>query len=125
MIRIIDNKKIDLTADEYKAYKDLCRSYDRPNFKGEELFKDHFIANNEGIIVFVKPPHKRYSSLEVFCFLISIMNNQHMRIHYEQVESLVKEAKAKLTGLIKENQDLKAANAALSKSKTTKSEKVE
>lgn len=109
MIRIVDNKKLELTDDEYRAYDALCRSYDRPNFKGEELFKDHFISNEYGIIVAVKPPHKRYSSLEVFCFLISIMTSQHMRILYDQNQALIKETKEKIGQLIKEVNDLKKA----------------
>ena len=41
-MKIINNKRIDITEDEYKTYKEICRAYDRDNFQGEELFKDHF-----------------------------------------------------------------------------------
>lgn len=101
MIRIIDHKKIDLTNDEYQLYQKICRSYDdaKSNRKGEDLFVDHFEVNGEGIIVFVKPPTKRYSSLEVYCFLISIMQNQHMRILHEQNKMLIEETKKKLQEL--------------------------
>ncbi len=98
MIRLIDHKKVDMTNDEYKMFKDICRSYDdkNANRKGEDLFVDHFEVNSEGIITFVKPPSKRYSSLEVYCFLISIMQNQHMRILYEQNKMLIKETSKKV-----------------------------
>ena len=100
MIRIIDNKKIDLTNEEFQMYQDICRSYDRPNFKGEELFKEHFNTNNDGIIIFVRPPQKRFTSMEVFCFLISIMVNQHLRIGQDQINKLVEEARTKITELV-------------------------
>ncbi|NJO18721.1 MAG: hypothetical protein HC877_24275 [Thioploca sp.] len=68
MKRIIDHKAIDMTDDEFRLYNQICRSYDRTNFKGEDLFKDHFESNNDGIILFVRPPNKKYSSLEVYTF---------------------------------------------------------
>lgn len=101
-IKVIDNKKVEMTTDEYKLYQKICRSYDRPSFKGEELFKEHFESNNDGVIIFVKPPQKRYSSLEVFCFLISIMQNQHMRVLYDQQAMLIKETEIKINKLIKQ-----------------------
>jgi hypothetical protein len=93
-MRIIDNKKVCITDDEFRFYNNLCREYDRPNFKGESLFVDHFESDDDGIIVFVKPPSKRYSSLEVYTFIVSLMVNQHLRVMREQTESFVKEAKA-------------------------------
>jgi len=100
MRRIVDNKRIDLTNDEWLSYQKICRSYDRPNSRGEELFKDHFETNEHGTIIFVRPPEKRYSSMEVFCFLISIMNNQHLRIGQEQAAMMVKEAGQKIEELV-------------------------
>lgn len=102
MRRVIDNKRIDLTNDEWDMYQKICRSYDRPNFQGEELFKDHFETNEHGIITFVLPPQKKYSSLEVFCFLLSIMNNQQNRIIQEQFQMLIKEAGKKIEGLVQD-----------------------
>ena len=92
MIKIIDHKRVEMTNDEYKMYQKICRSYDRANFKGESLFEDHFEAS-DGIILFVKPPQKKYSSLEVYCFLISLMTNQHMRLMHQQIDALVSETK--------------------------------
>jgi len=94
MIKIIDHKKVELTNDEYLLYQKICKSYDdvHANRKGEDLFKDLFEVNEEGIIIFVKPPTQRYSSLEVFCFLLSIMQNQHLRIIHDEAKSLIKEA---------------------------------
>ena len=109
MIRIIDHKRVDLTNDELQMYQQICRSYDEPkvNRKGEDLFVDHFDVDGDGIITFVKPPSRRYSSLEVYCFLISIMQNQHMRNLYEQNKMLVKETSNKIKELMIELEQLK------------------
>lgn len=85
MIRIIDNKKIDLTDDEWGLYQSICKSYDGPNFRGADLFIDLFETDNNGIIVFLKPP-KYQTSFEVFLFLISIMNHQHLRAGHKTIE---------------------------------------
>jgi hypothetical protein len=95
VVRIIDNKKVSLTNDEYLVYEEICRGYDRPNFKGNDLFQDHFEVNEDGIILFVKPPQKKYSSMEVFTFLLSIMVNQQLRISQDQVHTLIEEVKQK------------------------------
>lgn len=108
MKRIIDNKRIDLTTDEYSMYESICRSYDRPNFKGEELFKGHFQTNEHGIITQVIPPHNRQTSHEVFQFLISIQNNQHNRINRDMVLSLIKEAGEKIKQLVEHAEKLQS-----------------
>jgi septal ring factor EnvC (AmiA/AmiB activator) len=96
-----------MTPDEYKYFEEICQGYDRPNFQGKDLFQDHFESNDSGIIVFVKPPHKKYSSMEVFTFLISVQVNQQLRLAREQVEALVKEAENKLRETFDENAKLK------------------
>ena len=104
MIRIIDNKKVKISDDEYAMYLDICKANDRPNFEGKSLFEDLFEVNGDGIIIFVKPPRKKYSSMEVYCFLISIMTNQHIRIMYEQTNMLVKEAQQKFGEVVSKYQ---------------------
>lgn len=94
-IRIIDHKKVLLTPDEFRYYEEICEGYNRPNFSGQDLFQDHFETNDDGVIVFVKPPHKKYSSMEVFTFLISLQVNQQLRLAQAQVQSLVIEADKK------------------------------
>jgi hypothetical protein len=78
MLRIIDHKRIDLTESEYKLYQEICRAYDTPKFKGEDLFKDLFETNEHGIIIFLRPPSKTYTSMEVYMFLVNIMVHQHL-----------------------------------------------
>lgn len=106
MKRIIDNKRVDLTDTEFEMYQAICRSYDRPNFKGEDLFRDLFETNSDAIIVFVRPPTRNFSSMEVWLFLISIMNNQHIRICHEQVESFCREGKDNIAVAISELKEL-------------------
>ncbi len=113
-IHIIDHKKVWMTPDEKKMYDFICEGYDKPNFQGKDLFQDHFEVNESGVIVFVKPPHKKYSSMEVFTFLVSLQVNQHLRISQEQMQSLVSEAENRITektieveGLKQEIQSLK------------------
>jgi hypothetical protein len=106
-IRIIDNKKVLMTPDEYRYFEEICQGYDRPNFQGKDLFQDHFESNDSGIIIFVKPPHKKYSSMEVFTFLVSLQVNQQLRLAQEQMETLIKEAENKLRETLDESAKLK------------------
>lgn len=88
MIRIIDNKKINITDDEWISYQQICRSYDRESFKGEELFRDLFETNDDGIIVFLRPPSNRHISFEVFMFLMIIFQQQYQRIANQKFDDL-------------------------------------
>lgn len=93
MLRIIDNKRIHLTDSEFKLYQEICRSYDTPNFKGEDLFKELFETDKNGIIIFLRPPTKQYTSMEVYMFLTNVMIHQHLGTACEHVENVLKEAK--------------------------------
>lgn len=93
MLRIIDNKRIELTDSEFKLYQEICRSYDGPKFKGEELFKDLFETDKNGIIIFLRPPNKSYTSMEVFMFLVSVMVHQHLGVGCKELNSLIAQNK--------------------------------
>lgn len=95
-IRVIDNKKVDLTIDESKMYDKIVQSYTTATNKGEDLFQDLFESDNDGIIIFLKPPSKRLTSFEVFLFLMSIMQHQHLRLMRQQVDDLCKEVREKI-----------------------------
>lgn len=95
-IRIIDNKKLALTQEEWDLYQSIARSYDRANFKGEALFKDLFESDEEGIIIFLKPPASKYTSIEVFLYVVAVFQHQHMRQMHSQLKSLMGEVRAKL-----------------------------
>lgn len=98
-IRVIDNKAVDLTEDEYEMYQKIVKSYTSLTNKGEDLFIDLFESDDKGIILFLKPPSKRQTSFEVFLFLVSIFQHQHTRLMYEQVADMGKQLKEKMQEL--------------------------
>jgi hypothetical protein len=104
---IIDSKKIDLTEDEYRVYENICRSYDRPNFKGESLFKNLFETDNDGIILFIRPP-ATFTSLEVVVFMMACQQQQHIRLMYGQLESFISDTESKIEQSL--NKELKTLN---------------
>lgn len=95
-IRVVNNKKLDLTDDEYTMYQNIVKSYTTPTNKGEDLFIDLFETDQDGIIIFLRPPSKFRTSFEVFLFLMSIMQHQHLRIMRAQVDSLMAEVRGNL-----------------------------
>ena len=97
-VRIIDNKKISLTDREWDAYVQICRSYDRPNCKGEELFKELFESDKTGTIVFIKPPSTRYTSFEIVVFMFAIYNAQQLDLMKAEVAKTMSELTEKVNG---------------------------
>lgn len=95
MIQIIDNKKVEMTSDEHVMYMKIVKSYTTPTNKGEDLFIDLFETDDNGIILFLKPPSKRQTSFEIFLFLMALMQHQHLRIMRQQVDDLAEEMKQK------------------------------
>lgn len=98
-IRIVDNKKLDMTDDEMRLYETICRSYDDINFKGSELFKGLFETNDDGIIVFLRPPSTRKTSLEVYLFLMNLTMHQHLRSMHRQIDDICTQVTDKLKTL--------------------------
>lgn len=68
-----------MTPEEVKAYTDICRSYDRPNYKGDDLFIDLFETDNKGNITFIRSPSKQ-TSMEVFLFICALYEHQGRRL---------------------------------------------
>jgi len=95
-LRVIDNKRVDLTYDEDQMYQKIVASYTSLTNKGEDLFIDLFETDDNGIIIFLKPPSRRQTSFEVFLFLMSVMQHQHLRIMHKKVDSLCAEVRDKL-----------------------------
>lgn len=91
--RIIDNKKVDMTPDEWAMYDKIVKSYTDLQNKGEDLFIDLFEVDENGIIVFLKPPSKRRTSFEVFLFLMALMQHQHLRLMHKQIDDMAAELK--------------------------------
>lgn len=105
MIKIVDHKKLDMTDQEYEMFTAICQSYTKPQLKGESLFQDLFETNGEGIITFLKPPTSNASSMEVWLFLVSLMNNQHLRLCHDQIDALCRETKMNIEKLLQEARD--------------------
>ena len=104
---VIDNKKVDLTSDEWNMYQKIVKSYTSATNKGEDLFIDLFETDDNGIIMFLRPPSKRQTSFEVFLFLISIQQQQHIRIMYAQVADVCKQMKDKIREVDEKLQSIK------------------
>jgi hypothetical protein len=96
---IVNNKKLDMTNDEYVLYQKIIKSYTTPTNKGEDLFMDLFETDDAGIIKFLRPPSIRQTSLEIFLFLVVLQNQQHMRLMQAQVDDICSQMKTKLKEL--------------------------
>lgn len=94
--RIIDNKKVEITEDEWSMYQKIVKSYTSITNKGEDLFIDLFEVDDSGVIIFLKPPSKRQTSFEVFLFLMSLMQHQHLRLMHAQINDVCQQMKNKL-----------------------------
>lgn len=94
--RVIDNKKILLTADEWTMYQNIIKSYTTLTNDGKTYFQDLFEVNSDGIIIFLKPPTKKHTSFEIFLFLMSVMQNQHLRGMWAQVDDICDQMKNKM-----------------------------
>lgn len=94
-IKVVNNRKVDMTEDEWTMYQKIVKSYTTTTNKGEDLFIDLFEANEQGVIILLRPPAKRQTSLEVFLFLMSLMQQQHLRILYQKVDEAIAELKGK------------------------------
>ena len=100
---IIDNKKVSMTHDEIEQYKAIVKSYTTPPYqKGEDFFQDLFETDEDGIIIFLRPPSKKLISLEIFLFCMSLMQHQHLRKAEQQIAAAVKRLDDKLAEMSKE-----------------------
>lgn len=97
--KVIDNKKVEMTQDEWLMYEKIVKSYTTLTNKGEDLFIDLFEVDENGIIIFLKPPSKRQTSFEVFLFLMSLMSHQHLRLMHNEVANICNQMKEKMQEL--------------------------
>lgn len=95
-IRIVDKKKLEMTDDEWSMYQKIVQSYTTSSNKGEDLFIDLFETDNDGVIVFLKPPSKFRTSFEVFLFLMSLMQHQHLRLMRTEQDLAITDLKNKI-----------------------------
>lgn len=90
-LRVIANRRIELTEDEWKYYQEICNHYTG----GKELFNDLFETDETGLITFLRPPNGRFS-LEVVLFLQNIMVHQYVRRMYREHKEVLEELKSEL-----------------------------
>lgn len=102
MKRIIDHKQVDLSDDEWRLYQEICKSYDKPTAPGKQLFSDLFEVDDNGIIIFIKPPHSKFTTMEIIIFLQSVMLQQHIRNIYKLLDTEVEQMKKEFRLAIKE-----------------------
>lgn len=98
-IKIVDNKKLEMTKDEAEMFHRICKSYDDVSFRGSDLFVDLFESDDNGIIVFLRPPNKRATTLEAYLFLVSLMVQQHLRIIHNDAADMANQIKIKMREL--------------------------
>ncbi len=112
-LRIVNNKRIDMTDDEFKLFQGICESYSRDNFNGKELFNELFETDEDGLIICLKPPTKMFS-FEVTIFLLNLMTHQHLRKIYKEHDEALKEVYTVLNELKSAKKDLNIQNSQLS-----------
>ena len=110
MIRVVDNKKLDMTNDEYAMYNKIAASYNTLTNKGEDLFIDLFEVDDNGIILFLRPPSKRQTSFEVFLFLMSLQTHQHLRLMHNEVTDVCNQMKNKIKEMDEKIKELSNGN---------------
>jgi hypothetical protein len=105
-LRVVDNKRIDMTEDEWTMYQKIVMSYTSSTNKGEDLFKELFETDDNGIIIFLKPPTKFRTSFEVFLFLMALFQHQHIRLMHNEVSDVCNQMKEKMRELDEKMQGL-------------------
>jgi len=109
-IHVISNQKVDFTDEEWNLYQKIVKSYTTPSCQGEQLFNDLFRSNDNGIITFLIPPSKKHTSLEIFLFLVSLQQQQFLRLAFEEYTDMavqIKEKMAEIDEKLKELTDKK------------------
>lgn len=100
-MRIVNNRKLDMTSDEGTIYDNIVKSNTTATNNGEDLFIDLFETNEEGIILFLRPPDKRQTTMQVWLFLMSLQQHQHLRQMYKEVGFICDQLKEKMAELDK------------------------
>ena len=95
-IHIVDNKKLDMSDNEWALYEKIVASYTDQYQRGQDLFIDLFESDDNGVIMQLMPPSKRHTSLEVFLFLMSLQQQQHLRVMYSMVQDAYGQMKTKI-----------------------------
>lgn len=81
MIRAVDNKRLDLSDEEYSYYLKLIEAF------GKEDFSGLFSSDKNGQIVSITPPVDRQISLGSIFFILNVMMNQRLRAMGAAIEN--------------------------------------
>lgn len=98
-LRVVTNKRVDMIDEEWDMYQKIVKSYTTITNKGEDLFIDLFETDGAGVITFLRPPSARRTTLEIFLFLMALMQNQHLRRMQDQIDDMCKQVKEKIISL--------------------------
>lgn len=82
-----------MTDDEFSLYNRIIASYTINNNNGEDLFEGLFETDNDGNITMLIPPSKRQTSFEVWLFLMSLQQNQQLRLMRSLIDYELKQIK--------------------------------
>ena len=96
-LRVVTNKRLDMNDVEWEMYQNIVKSYTTSTNKGEDLFLDLFETDGAGVITVLRPPSARRTTLEIFLFLMALMQGQHLRRVHEEVADIVGQMKTKMT----------------------------
>lgn len=102
-MKIIDNKKVNCTEDEWDMFQTICKSYDKPpSFKGSDLFQGLFESDDSGTILLIRPPSTRHTSMEAILFIMMLMMNQQLRNMNTKIDNVCANVKTRADALLKE-----------------------
>jgi hypothetical protein len=73
VIRAVNNKRLDLNAEEYEYYLSLTENFGKQDFEGL------FTTDRNGQVTSITPPVDRQISLGVIFFILNVMMNQRLR----------------------------------------------
>lgn len=80
MIRLVNNKNLDMTDEEFAEFKAICLNYERKHFRGEDIFAGKFETNEDGRLIYIKSFHGNSPmSFEAMFFLMNLSQNQWLR----------------------------------------------
>jgi len=110
---IVDNKLLEMSNDEYSEFQKICSANEKPNCKGEEIFRDRFATDQNGRIIYLKALGNRFINFEAVFFLVNLMQNQHLRAMYMEIDTLTAKVDQKLQAFELKEKKLDEALASL------------
>jgi alpha-acetolactate decarboxylase len=82
MIRVVANKRLELSKEEFEYLQKLQTEF------GEDIFQDLFQVNSDARIVSVTPAINKPVAMVILFFLLNLMLNQRLRNFEETFSKL-------------------------------------